>query len=222
MGEATDQVKRINYVDPATETSPGLRVPQADEAKDERDLEATQIRSGIEQTRANLSETIDATQEKLDPAHIAEQVKDRIRDKVNEAYDSAKDKVREATIEKVEKIMSNVSETVNDVTGRAGAAVKDTSSSLVQYIRDNPIPFALVGIGVGMMALNKRSAPQRPYVSGRNPDFDDHDRYQTARVRDGGLAGNIRGAAVNVSDTARAAADRAKSAVSSAASPHIS
>ncbi len=231
MGEATDQMRRVDdYDDPTTKTPSAGPAPSND--VDQGGLEAAQIRSGIEQTRADLSETIDALQEKLDPARIAEQVKDQIRDKASEAYDSAKSKVREATIGRAEKIMSNVSETVNDMTGRAGTAVKDTSSSLVQYIRDNPIPFALLGLGVGMLALNKRRHEDLPYASGRNigsrsyyssqgDDWDDAQTRMTGHARNiggSGVADSAREAAANVADTARAAADRAKGAVTSAAS----
>ena len=52
--------------------------------------------------------------------------------------------------------MSSVSEAVTDMTGRAGTAVKDSGSSAVQFIRDNPIPFALLGLGAGMLALNRQ------------------------------------------------------------------
>ena len=130
MGETTDQVKALD------------NPTKADEASDN---DASHIRSNIEQTRAELSDTISALQHKLDPAHIAEQVKEQIRDKASEAFETAKQTVKEATIGKARKIVASVSETVSQVTGRAGEAVMDTSSSLVQYVRDNPIPFGLIG-----------------------------------------------------------------------------
>src|SRR5581483_1656423 len=71
----------------------------------------------------------------------------------------------------------SVSETVSDMTGRAGTAVRD--SSVVQYIRDNPVPFALVGIGLGMLTLNKRKTWQTSYAPSGNLRPGVGDRYRS-------------------------------------------
>jgi ElaB/YqjD/DUF883 family membrane-anchored ribosome-binding protein len=228
MGETTNEVGPVDDFnnDPAIR-----RASVAGTSRTNEDTpEAAHIRSDIEHTRADLSETINALQEKLDPTRIAEQVKDQIREKATEAYDTAKTAVKEATIGKAEKIVSNVSETVTDMTGRAGTAIK--SSSAVQYIRDNPIPFALVGIGMGMLALNTRKKEQSSYSTGRRIEFNPSSGFEagsasttaqpsiTDRARNvaSGVADKARGAAGSVADTARAATERATSTVSSAAS----
>lgn len=199
MGEATDEVGSTAKVYRADlESSSATSSPRVGSDAGDGGEEATQIRSGIEQTRAEMSETIDALQNKLDPARIAEQVKDQIRDKAVEAYDTAKSAVKEATIGRAGKIVSSVSESVTEMTGAAGTAVSQTSSSVGQYIRDNPVPFALVGIGLGMLAFNKRQAQP----SWKSPTS----------------TGTDRGATETITDKARAAADRARGVVSSATS----
>jgi ElaB/YqjD/DUF883 family membrane-anchored ribosome-binding protein len=219
MGEGTDEVRFANdLASPVVEPSSSTNADASDGGQD-----AEQIRSGIEQTRADLSETIDALHEKLDPARIAEQVKDQIRDKATEAYDTAKNAVKEATIGKAEKIMSNVSETVSNMsetvtnaTGRAGTAVKDTSSSIAQYIRDNPVPFALIGIGAGMLALSTRRKDRSGYDWGRNADDDVYGRSGTgdwntgetsltdrAQEVAGSAASSVRNVAASAADTTR-------------------
>jgi len=86
MGETTDEVRFVDEFEaPVVEPSSGTRVTGTSEEANEGGQEAAEIRSGIEQTRADLSETIDALQEKLDPARIAEQVKGQIREKATEA-----------------------------------------------------------------------------------------------------------------------------------------
>ncbi len=122
---------------------------------DDGSPDTAQIRSGIEQTRSNLSETIDALQQKLDPANIAEQVKTQIRDKATEAYGVAKSTVVDATVGKAHEIMTSVSDTMGDVTGRAGSVVKDSGTSVWQYVREHPIPIALICAGVGMLTLRR-------------------------------------------------------------------
>jgi ElaB/YqjD/DUF883 family membrane-anchored ribosome-binding protein len=214
MGEAT------NEIGPAGEFS------RATVAAGDEEGEATQIRSGIEETRSDLSETIEALQAKLDPSRIAEQVKNQIRDKATEAYDTAKNAVKEATIGKAEKIMSSVGEAVTDMTGRAGTAVSETSSSVVQYIRDNPVPFALLGMGLGMLAMNKRPTQQVSYGGSGNVPPNAYGgsgssgSSLTDRARDAvsEVADTARGAATSVADSARAAAERTTGVVTSAAS----
>ncbi len=218
MGETTGKITPV-------QVTTGAALPSGVEREATGTDEAAQIRSGIDETRSNLSATIDALQDKLDPTNIAEQVKDQIRDKAADAYDTAKTAIKEATIGKVGKIMSGVTETVSSITGQAGTAVSDTSSSVVkavsdtgssvvrtvsdtsssvvQYIRQNPIPFSLLGLGLGMLAISKnRKAAELTNSTLANG---------TSKVRD--VASTT---ASSVADMARSAADRTTTVVSSA------
>jgi hypothetical protein len=129
-----------------TMSEEGRRGADADES-----TQATgEIRAEIEQTRAEMGETIDAIQERLRPDHLKEQVKEQIK----EQFEEAKHMVREATIGKVEDMVRTTGETINE----ARYTVMDT-------IRDNPIPAALVGIGLGWLYVNRRRTPS--YSSNR-------------------------------------------------------
>ena len=217
MGEAADQVKTANDLNEMDDlTVKNLsQVPAGHPvaAESEGGAEAAQLRSDIEQTRGSLSQTIDALQEKLDPSRIAEQVKDQIREKAGEAFDTAKNTVREATIGKAEKIMANVSETVSDVTGRAGAAVKDTGSSIRQYASENPFPLVLIGVGVGILAFNMRRKSQpsyRDYPAPRgSSSLTDKARETTGRA-----TAALSSAADSVRDTANSAVDATRQQLS--------
>ncbi len=221
MGEATNEIKSLDdYNRAKVERRAAPFTPSSHEDVSDEGQEATQIRSGIEKTRSDLSDTIDALQDRLDPSKIAEQVKDQIREKATEAYDTAKTAVREATIGRAEKIMSSVSdavssvgETVTDMTGRAGTAMSETSSSVAEYIRENPVPFALVGIGLGMLAMNKRRTEKSSYGPS---SYVAPNTYGSSGQSS--LADKARDMASGVADTARSAADRTTTAVSSAAS----
>ncbi len=206
MGEATDEMKSRNDLNDTALESSAIR---RDESPIANSPETAEIRSRIEQTRVDLGETIDALQEKLDPARIAEQVKDQIKEKATEAFDTAKNTVREATIGRAEKMVSSVSDAVSDATGRAGAAVKDSGASVVQYIRDNPVPFALVGIGLGVLILNRRDTGQSsydPYRSNRTGE-DQSSWSDRAQNLVSGVAEKARGAAGSASDALGNAAD---------------
>ncbi|HVG33975.1 MAG TPA: DUF3618 domain-containing protein [Pyrinomonadaceae bacterium] len=148
-----------------------------------------EIRAQIEETRAGMSQTIDAIQERLSPENLKEQAKEQVevlteqaKEKVEEIADQAKDKLKEAvqetvqtakdavydaTIGKAGEVMQNVGETVSDAAQQVGTTIRDTGSSVVRSVRTNPLPFALMGLGLGMLLLRRN----RP----RYESYDDYD-----------------------------------------------
>ena len=92
-------------------TTPGSSTPRA--APDARTRE---IRAEIEQTREDLSETVNAIQDRLQPSALA-----------SNAVDSVKDAARERLRD-----------------------IADTET--VQYVRANPMPTAMIGIGLAGLA----------------------------------------------------------------------
>jgi len=80
------------------------------------------------QTRAELSDTIDAIQERLDPEKLKTQ---------------ATESIRAATIGKVEHAMNRVEDNV-----------RETRYGIAETIRQNPIPAALVGVGLTWLFFN--------------------------------------------------------------------
>jgi len=112
---------------------------------DEYDENTEQLRADIEDTRADMSQTLNEIQERLSPENL---------------MDQAKEAVREATIGKVEKAMGQVGETLSAVTeparemaGRAGNAIKEVGTTVGDQMWKNPIPLALIGLGVGMLVM---------------------------------------------------------------------
>lgn len=149
----------------------------ANEAETPEEIEAR-----ITQTRSELSDTINALQEKLNPERLKEQVTEQVKEQVHDHIQSAKDTVREATIGKAEQIMHNASDTIGNVArpvveavGRAadsalesaqsasstvaetakdtGAAVKNHTTSVLDTLRENPLATALAAVGIGMLIL---------------------------------------------------------------------
>jgi gas vesicle protein len=101
------------------------------------------LKENIRRTRAEMSATIDELQERLSPEVLKAQLKDTVRERVEDAKHS----VREATIGRAENMARKAGETVTDV--RHG---------VIDTIRDNPIPAAMVGIGLGWLLMNGRSS----------------------------------------------------------------
>jgi len=129
------------------------------------------LEAGIEQTRSELSSTIDAIQQRLNPDNLKEEAKDQAselaehaKQAAREAILEARDAVRDATIGKVENMARRVSDTTDDA--RYG---------IMETIKQNPIPAALAGIGLAWLMMNRQSAPQRPQ---RRSFLDDGDYEQ--------------------------------------------
>ena len=110
-----------------------------------------QLRAEIEDTRADMTQTINEIQERLSPEYLVDQVKETVRD---------------ATIGKVERVVGQVGETLSEVTepalamaGRAGNAIKEVGTTVADKLYKNPIPVALIGLGVGMLVIRNFRGP---------------------------------------------------------------
>lgn len=146
------------------------------------DDEAAQIRADIEHTRSEMSSTIDALQAKLAPEHIAEQVKEQVKQHAAEAFDSAKMAVKQATVRKAEHIMENVTGAVNSVSRKAREFMGGDGSSLLNTVRENPVPLVLIGAGLGMLFANLNSSKKAHARQGPDRESsygtDNYDRFR--------------------------------------------
>ena len=141
MGQAAGPVRRPDQ--PAA-PRPGAAAMPPPEATAETEA----IRDDIVQTRSELSGTIDAIQDRLNPDRLMEQAREQVREQVQEHVQEARDAVRDATIGKAEDVVRNVSDTATEA-----------RSTLMETIRQNPIPAALVGIGLGWLWMNRQRPP---------------------------------------------------------------
>jgi ElaB/YqjD/DUF883 family membrane-anchored ribosome-binding protein len=107
---------------------------------DETAEQTEQIRSEIEDTRAEMGQTINEIQERLSPENIVNQVKESVRD---------------ATIGKVQRAMDTMGEKINDVTEPAREVMGRAGNALADSVWKNPIPIAFIGLGVGMLVMRR-------------------------------------------------------------------
>ena len=150
------------------------------------DESSDDIRENIEQTRANMGGTIDAIQERLSPERLTQQAKDAVHD---------------ATIGKV-------SQTMNDMTDSA----REGGYTLLDTIRQNPVPAALAGIGVGWLIMKAReNAEQRSMNRSWNNDrswnrsgyYDRYGRYQGGAYYGGSNQMGQQGSGQSLTDKAQ-------------------
>jgi hypothetical protein len=124
-----------------------------------------EIEHEIEQTRAEMSGTIDEIQERLNPDRLKEQAKEAAHDatigRVVDAKDQAVEKVQELASQATDKVRSMTGGN-SDSGGSDGMAsqftgtARDTGSNIVETIRANPVPAAIAGAGLGWF-LTRRS-----------------------------------------------------------------
>lgn len=132
-------------------------VSRTDETADD----PKQIRSQIEKTRREMGETIDEIQERLSYENISEQVSER----VTEAFDAAKATAYEATVGKIGDFIKNIGREMKYM----GKEISKTETG--RTVLSNPVPFALIGLGAGILLVNTFSK-NKSSRSGRNYDQD--------------------------------------------------
>jgi ElaB/YqjD/DUF883 family membrane-anchored ribosome-binding protein len=124
------------------------------DADADTEAETEAIREDIEQTRANMARTVDEIQERLSPQNIMEQVKETASEKAGEAIENVKQTVHDATVGKVENMVNNVSDTA-----------RETGSGIMDLIKENPVPAALAGLGLGWLFMKRQNS------SGNQSDY---------------------------------------------------
>ncbi|HEU5132342.1 MAG TPA: DUF3618 domain-containing protein [Pyrinomonadaceae bacterium] len=203
MGEATNQITAAADSDESRTTSTFA---------DDYDENTEQLRADIEDTRADMSQTINEIQERLSPEVLMDQVKET---------------VREATIGKVETFVGQVGETLSEVTepareiaGRAGIAIKEVGTTVADKLYKNPIPVALIGLGVGMLVIRNfrgssysDSTPSRRSLQGRGSNYELGDVGRRQQTYEGGSS-----TLNSVKETASDLASRSTDALSNLAS----
>lgn len=159
MAEKSGELNNLNKIEDEDgellEISDRNRVPsQTEEFDAETTLaetsetdDATEIREQIEETRSQMSETIDAIQEKLSVANITEQVKDQVSEQISGAVETAKD----AVYGKANAFAKSV--------GKSFAQLGD--SDLARKAQKNPWIFSVIGIGIGAILVGALTGDQK-------------------------------------------------------------
>jgi hypothetical protein len=141
-----------------------VNVPRADQPDDE--ARTRHIRAEIEQTREDLSETVDAIQEKLRPSNIMS----------NAAT---------ATTERVKDMAYGAADTAGEWWESSGG------NTVLARVRNNPVPAVMAGIGLAWLWFSDRGNGrsdgwERSYRSDRNAGRNTTERWrESARSEQG-------------------------------------
>ncbi len=137
MGEKSDDMRirhEQTYTGHSHTAEPGhVKVTDQEYSPgSERDRELDALRAEIERTRFEMSETFSAIQARLSPEHLKAQ---------------AREKVREATIGRAK-----------GMAGQAGRKARGMRHTILEKVKDNPLPAALIGLGVSWLLAGARSS----------------------------------------------------------------
>jgi hypothetical protein len=102
----------------------------------------SQIRSEIEETRVEMTETIDAIQEKLTPRNIVADATDRVKT-------AATERVRD------------MADTASQKAQQAMDYTRDAAGGVTDRLRQNPVPFALIGLGAAWLLARQSTSSRR-------------------------------------------------------------
>jgi hypothetical protein len=169
MGERADYVSTSNVR--ASSGSSGATGSDADSDPDA-------IAADIEATREEMSGTIDAIQERLDPERLTQQATE-VTEHAKEAATEITEQAREAAKDVAKYAIEEAKSAVNELTSQAKASVREATVGRVEhmamYTRDtaesvrgdlwttikrNPVPAALAAIGIGWLWSNRSSGSQ--------------------------------------------------------------
>jgi len=173
--------------------------------------EMAEARTQIEETRAHMSETIDAIKEQLSPATLMAEAKESV---MATAADAAHE-LKTATVDKAQEVVGNVIDRAKDAASNAmdivhnaadyvaekaapvvdsakqqltpamdaaktvvehsrqlAPAVKGAGETIVDTIKMNPIPAALIAIGIGWLLAAPRKAAYPSYDTRADSESD--------------------------------------------------
>ncbi len=242
-------------------------------------MEIDVTRTQIEQTRADMSETLDAIKEKLNPQALMSQAKDTVTSVTSDAMQQAKDTVQEVVAGVTEQARSTIHDVAGDVVeqtkttvhavvtdvsdhaketargavsgavsgavdeakeavgsavhtakeavggavdtarGAVGGAVntaRGAGSTILDVIKQNPLPASLIGLGLGWLYLNSRNRQPQParYEQMRYPYESGYDSgYQAGPSGGSSLGETGREAASRVGEVAGQVQEKAGQAV---------
>jgi hypothetical protein len=113
-----------------------------------REAAPEEIRVEIRETRERIGDNLEQLGERLNPENIKEKVKQDVRD---------------ATIGKVESMAQSAADQIGD----ARQTIDEARRTITDTVRENPIPAAMVGIGLGWLVYNTRQASRNRSRFGR-------------------------------------------------------
>jgi len=108
-----------------------------------------QLESDIQRTREAIGHGIETLGEKLSP--------ERVKEEAKEALSEAKD----AGVQKIKEVKQHATEVASERVRAVAGQAQEMSIRSLDFVRDNALPLALIGVGVGLLARSVRTRDER-------------------------------------------------------------
>jgi len=143
-----------------------------DDLKPGDEIEITRLE--IEQTRGDMAETLNAIKDKLDPKALMDDAKVRVEEITANLADKAKDTVHSiaedvtshakaaghnavsGVVDEAKEAVGNVAHATQEKLGGVMDTAKGAGSSVLDMVKSNPIPAALIALGAAWLYMKKR------------------------------------------------------------------
>ncbi|MDQ4074612.1 MAG: DUF3618 domain-containing protein [Chloroflexota bacterium] len=127
-----------------------------------------ELEEQIEETRAEMSETLDAIQRKLDPDRLKEQAVETVKDAAEQAKEQVIQTAREATQSAMDTAHDQTIGRAETIAHEAQDTAMEVGNSMMDLITRNPVPTALAAAGLGWLLLeNQGGTERRPQYAAR-------------------------------------------------------
>lgn len=143
-----------------TQQEPNARLSGSADPNENRSANLAELEAEIDQTRHAISGDLRTLGERLDPAHLKEEAKEVMVEAKNVAVETlheAKTVATDTYREVKEDAMNTVSEKVDQFRDNVRVAERET----VDFLRENAVPLALIGAGVGWFFATRRNRERR-------------------------------------------------------------
>jgi ElaB/YqjD/DUF883 family membrane-anchored ribosome-binding protein len=144
---------------------------------------AEELRREIDRTRAEMGETLEAIGQRLSPEALKERAKEQlevVKEKAKEQLELAKERARDEVREQISEVRHHVHDATigraQHMMHRTVDRIEDSGRGALDVVRENPIPSALIGIGLGWLLFNMRTQ-RRGYTQDRSIGIDHGHRY---------------------------------------------
>jgi vacuolar-type H+-ATPase subunit H len=174
---------------------------------EDRGANLAELEAEIDQTRNAISGDLRTLGERLDPAHLKEEAKEVIVEAKNVAAETLNTAKNVAT-DTFREVKEDAINTVNEKVGALRDNVRAAEHEAIGFLRENAVPLALIGLGVGWFMTNRKRRERE--WSGDYRERDDwyrsessgRHRLDEARERTSRLAGGARDAATHARERA--------------------
>lgn len=154
-----DQGRMNDYTGRATDdftrraSDYGTRTEERAVAYDRSDenKSSDEIKAEIERKRNEMSQKINKIQERLDPNRLKEQAQETVRSAVSDSTDAV-----------VQYFRDNMG---------------DLSTNLLDSVKRNPVPAALIGVGIGWLLVESFRGSSSQSSSSYNQRYNNYNRY---------------------------------------------